>query len=953
MRQGRPGAHVRTPLFLLALLACTPKPVPAPVAAETPAPALPELDVPFEQFTLDNGLRVVVHEDHKAPIVAVNIWYHVGSKDEPVGRSGFAHLFEHLMFQGTENFQGEYFEPFQRVGATDMNGTTSEDRTNYFENVPTPALDVALWMESDRMGHFVGSVTQELLDEQRGVVQNEKRQGLNQPYGKVYELVPEYAYPEGHPYAHSVIGSMEDLDAASLSDVQEWFATWYGPSNAVLVLAGDITPDEARAKVELYFGDIEPGPELERPAPWTAPLTEPVRLSISDEVPLARVYRLWNVPAWLDADERRLHLVMQILGNGKNSRMFQRLVYTDELATEIEADLWAGELGSQVWISATAREGVSLAELEAALDAELERLRTDGVTDEEVARAKMQVFSDRVRELERVGGFGGKSDLLARSLVLGGSPDAWATGDDTLRAATATEVSEAARTWLTDASLTLEVHPADAFDAEAAAARTEPRPAIEGHDVPMVADVRTRELAAVGEGADRSALPVAGTPPDLRLPPMQRTTLSNGMEVVLAERHEAPLVRAHMFVRAGFAADPAGRSGTAKLTMSMLDEGTADLDALGISARLEDLGASVYAGSATDSCQVGLSTLSTTLEPALELYADIVRAPSFPAEELERQRKQVLARIQQEQSSPAPTAFRLLGPLMFGDGHGYGVPLTGSGTPEVIADLSRDELVTFHETWFRPDEATLVVVGDTTLATLTPLLEDAFGSWTAPDTEVPEKNVGPVEPPEAARIYLVDKPNAEQTVLIGGLLAPPRSELDLPLELMNGVLGGKFTSRLNMNLREDKHWSYGAYSFIAQTHNQRLLALFAGVQTDKTAESLAELQAEVRAITGDRPPTEAEVARLKDGSTLELPGNNETGSELLGSVAEVLEYELPETYWQDYVSAVRGLPLEAVAAAAQAVILPDQVVWIAVGDLEKIRGPLEALDIAPVEVLEP
>lgn len=910
----------------------------------------PSVEVPFETFQLDNGLTVIVHEDHKTPIVAVNVWYHVGSKNEPPGRSGFAHLFEHLMFQGSENFSGEFFEPFERVGATDQNGTTNEDRTNYFQNVPSSAIDLALWMESDRMGHFIGAVTQELLDEQRGVVQNEKRQGQNQPYGKVWETIPHYTYPKGHPYSHTVIGSMEDLEAATLDDVKTWFETWYGPGNAVLSLAGDITVDEAKAKVETYFGDIAPGPTLSRPAKWTAEMTEPTRLAMSDEVPQARLYKVWNVPHYLDENERRLEVVSNVLSNGKTSRLYERLVYRDELATSVSTFVGSGEIASQFIVVATARKGVSLSEVEAAVDEEIARLTTEGPTADELQRAKMAYFSDQVYGTERIGGFGGKSDLLASSQVYGGSPDAWVAGDAFVRNADAAGIKSTMARWLGPNAFSLEIHPKEDFDAETMASDTPMRSetALEGPAPELVADA-DREFKASEEGADRSRLPDTGTPPDLRLPPLQRATLTNGLKILLAERHEAPLVRAQLVLAGGGAADPKGQTGLANLTMRMLDEGTQAMDALAISRELDRLGATVTSSADLDNCFVTLSTLSTTLGPAVALWSDIVQAPAFSAEELERQRKVVLAQIDQEKANPGASAFRLLGPLMFGEDHAYGVPLTGSGTVEAVSAFSRDDLVAYHATWFRPDQATLVVVGDVTLDALTPMLENALGDWTAPSEPAPQLNVADVEPRAEPTIYTVAKPGSEQTMIVGGMLLPPRKDVDLPLELANGVLGGQFTARLNMNLREDKHWAYGAYSFIVDTAHQRVLGIFAPVQTDKTAESFAELQKEITGVAGKNPPTEEEIAVLKDNLTLSLPGENETGAELLGNLVEIVVNDLPDDYWNTYVSKVRGTTVDEVRQAARDLIRANRTTWITVGDLDKITKPVAKLGIGEIK----
>jgi zinc protease len=381
-----------------------------------------DIDINFTEYTLDNGLRLIVHEDNKAPIVAVNVWYHVGSKNEKRGKTGFAHLFEHLMFNGTENYDDEYFKPFELVGATNMNGTTNFDRTNYFQNVPKTALDMALWMESDRMGHLLGAITQEKLDSQRGVVQNEKRQGDNQPYGKIFYSILAGVYPEGHPYATSVIGSMEDLDAASLEDVHEWFKTYYGPNNAVIVVAGDVVPEEVYRKVEHYFGDIPPGPPIAKKEKWVVKLDRDKREVMQDRVPQARLYKVWGGPSLTEEDTDLLNLAGDVLATGKNSRLFERLVYNDQIATDAQAGMFGIEIGGLFFSSVTAQPGSDLVAVEKAVNEEIERLLKDGITEEELERVKAQRRSAYVRGLESVGGFGGKSDILAQNAVYEGRP---------------------------------------------------------------------------------------------------------------------------------------------------------------------------------------------------------------------------------------------------------------------------------------------------------------------------------------------------------------------------------------------------------------------------------------------------------------------------------------------------------------------------------------------------
>src|SRR5450755_472527 len=383
------------------------------------------LEIPCEEFVLDNGLKVIVHEDRKAPIVAVNVWYHVGSKNEKPGKTGFAHLFEHLMFGGSEHLPGSYIESMERVGATDLNGTTSEDRTNYFENVPTSALDYALFAESDRMGHFYNTISQEVLDLQRGVVKNEKRQGDNQPYAIVEDLVVGSTYPSGHPYDHTVIGSMEDLDSASVEDVRNWFKTYFTPSNAVLVVAGDITPGDAHEKARRYCSDIQPGPPVAHQRSWIAKMAGEHRETVQDRVPQGRIYKVWNVPGYGTVAADRLRLAAGILSSGKNSRLYKRLVYDDQIATHIAAYLDEREIGSQFVLVATARPGKDLRAVEKALDEELARFLETGPSERELARIKTQSYAGFVRGVERIGGFGGKSDILATNATYLGSPHAY------------------------------------------------------------------------------------------------------------------------------------------------------------------------------------------------------------------------------------------------------------------------------------------------------------------------------------------------------------------------------------------------------------------------------------------------------------------------------------------------------------------------------------------------
>lgn len=884
-------------------------------AQDAPVP-----EIPYESFTLDNGLRLLVHEDDKAPIVAVNVWYHVGSKNEKPGKTGFAHLFEHLMFNGSENYDQDYFKPFERAGATDMNGTTNPDRTNYFQNVPAPALDMALWMESDRMGHLLGAIDQVKLDEQRGVVQNEKRQGENQPYGVVRQLVAPATYPDEHPYSWTTIGSMEDLDAASLEDVHEWFRTYYGPNNAVLVVAGDVDAAEVHEKVKHYFGSIPASPPVAKHRAWVSKMEGTRRQVVQDRVPQARLYKVWNVPEWGSRDADLLDMVTDVLASGKTSRLYKRLVYDDQIATDVSAFVWQREIGSQLRIVATARPGQELAEVERAVDEEVARFREEGPTREELARVKTSQRAAFLRGVERIGGFGGKSDVLAEHAVYAGDPGFYRVRHERMAAATAADLHDAARRWMSDGVYVLEVHPYP-------------------------------EYGAAEEDADRTALPDAGTVPEPTFPGVQRATLSNGLQVVLAERHSVPLVELSLHVDAGYAADQFGVPGTADLALDMMDEGTTGRSALEISAELDRLGARLGTGSNLDMSTVSLSALRENLDASLELFADVVLNPAFPEADFQRLKQQQMAAIQREKAQPVTMALRVFPALLYGEDHAYSNPLTGSGTEESVARITREELREFHRTWFKPDHATIVAAGDVTMEELRSKLERQFGDWER--GEVPEKNVGEVVHHDASVVYLLDRPEAQQSVIFAGHVAPPKANpREVALEAMNTILGGSFTSRLNMNLREEKHWSYGAFSLLYPARGQRPFIVYAPVQTDKTAESLQEIVAELRGIQGSEPISDDELRKVKDQETREAAGRWETLGAVESTLNEMVRFGLDDDHPHTYADEVLALKLDDVSTVATEMIRPDRLVWVVVGDREKIEPAIRELGLGEIRRID-
>lgn len=878
-----------------------------------------EIDIPYQKHVLDNGLTVILHEDHKAPIVAVNVWYHVGSKNEKKGKTGFAHLFEHLMFNGSENQDDDYFQVMERIGATDLNGTTNSDRTNYFENVPKSALDIALFMESDRMGHLLGAITQEKLDEQRGVVQNEKRQGDNQPYGLVDQLITENIYPSEHPYSWTTIGSMDDLDAASLDDVHEWFKTYYGAANAVIAIAGDINPDEALAKVKNYFGDIPAGPPIARHDTWIAKRTGSHRQLAQDRVPQSRIYKVWNIPEWGNEELTYLDLTSDVLSVGKNSRFYKRLVYEDQIATSVAAYYSPGEIGSQFTITADAKPGTDLSEVEKALDEELARFMKDGPTEEELSRIKTQYVARFVRGIERIGGFGGKSDILAQNEVYGGNPDYYKKVLGWVKNATTKKLKNAANKWLSDGVYILEVHPYPEFTTS----KTD---------------------------IDRSKLPVAGTPPDATFPNLQRATLSNGMKIILAERASIPVVNFNLMLDAGYAADQFAKPGTANLAMNMLDEGTKNMASLEINEKLALLGANLGSGSNLDISSVSLSALKNNLDASLDIYADVILNPSFPKKDFERLQKETLVRIQREKSTPIQMALRVFPELLYGSDHAYGNPFTGSGNEESVLSLTPDDLIKFHKTWFKPNNATMVVVGDIKMSEVKDKLEKLFDDWEKGD--VPQKNISKVDYKDKNTVFMIDRPGSQQSIIFAGHVALPKNNPDEEaIQIMNNILGGDFTSRINMNLREDKHWSYGAQTILLSARGQRPFITYAPVQTDKTLESMQEIQKELTEIISNRPPTEKEFDKTQKNEILQLSGRWETNRAVAGSIANIVRYGYADDYYNKYPEVIRNLKLDDIQSAAKKVVLPDNLVWVVVGDLEKIKAGIEKAGIGEIKVI--
>ncbi len=912
----------------------------APVAA-APAPLaelVKQVDIPYEQFTLPNGLRVVVHTDRKTPLVAVSVWYGVGSADEPKGKTGFAHLFEHLMFNGSGNYDGEFFEPLEDVGATAFNGTTWYDRTNYFQNVPTGALDLALFLEADRMGNLLPAVTQAKLDNQRGVVQNEKRQGDNQPYGLTFYALGEGLFPEGHPYRHSTIGSMADLDAASLDDVRDWFREHYGPNNAVLVLAGDIDVATAREKVTRWFGGIPRGPEPVRPRA-ALPAGSSGRDTIRDRVPNARLLFAWAVPGLNDPASTELAIAASVLAGGQSSRLYNDLVRDRQLAVGVSGSVLPFRLASMLLISVDVKPGVDPAIVESRVDELLDQFRREGPRPDEVLRVATVAVGSRIRGLEQIGGFGGKAVALAEGALYSDDPGFYRKRLDQLAQATPASVGAATRAYLESPGFRLATLPGERGARELA---------LVGESGVASAQAGARQASSAAP--DRSRLPAVERRDGLDFPAIARATLSNGIPVVFARRSAVPVVEVMASFDAGIAADRADRPGTMGLMLALLREGTASRSGRDIVEELERLGAQLAPSSSLDRTRVVLSALGPNLAPSLALMADVVRNPAFAPNEVERVRAIRLAALAQEEANPSSLASRALAPLLFGDDHPYALPPSGLGTADGLKAATREDLVEAHGRWIRPDSMTLFVVGDTTLERLVPELERAFGSWQPSATPRGVKPMPAMRAPGEPRIVLIDRPNAPQSVIAAG---PPLGVTGrddrLDLALANETLGGSFTSRLNMDLREAKGWSYGVRSVVAPAVGQMAFRIFAPVQADRTGDSLAALMANVRAFSGPEPVKPEDLARAINANVYALPGEFETSGAVLAALETLTVLGRPDDYHAQLPARYRALDQGLVTRAAATLIDPSRLSWVIVGDKRVVEPQLARLGL-PVEV---
>jgi zinc protease len=928
--------------WLLALIVSVLAVVPAPSAQQAPRPAA-AADIPrltFEKYTLPNGLDVILSEDKRLPMVAVNLWYHVGPANEEAGRTGFAHLFEHMMFQGSKHVPPDtHFKFLESAGASDINGTTDYDRTNYFETLPANQLELALWLESDRMGYLLDKLDEPQLANQQDVVRNERRQSYeNRPYGLADAAATQLVFPPGHPYYANVIGSHADIQAAKLDDVKRFFKQYYTPNNASLAIVGDIDKAQVKTLVAKYFGSLKRGPQVPPITATTPPIAAERRKVVTDRVELPRVYLTWITSPIYKPGDADADIAANILGGGRSSRLYKKLVYEKQIAQNATAQQYSLILGSLFQIEVTARPGHTAEELEKAVDEELGRFRSDPPEAAEVERARNTIETRIIEGLETLGGFGGVADRLNNYNHFVGTPDYLDKDIQRYRAVTPASV----RTFASD-----QLKPSARVVVYAVSGEK-----VLGAQVPTPPPSQ----AKAGEGSEsvntdeqwREQPPKPGTGRALQLAPPESMKLANGLTLILSARKGLPVVAANLVVRTGSDANPVDKPGLASFTAAMLDQGTATRNAPAIADELAQLGASLRTRSTMDATFVEGASLRKNFDRALDLIADVVQHPAFPADEIERQRSSRLAQLVQQRENAGQLAAKVMAAALYGDRHPYG--FTELGTEDALKAIKRDDLQAFWKQNFVPNNAALIVAGEITMAEVKPLAEKAFNGWAA---GTPARPVLSAPQTTSARVIIVDKPGAPQTeVRVVGIGAARSSPDFQAMRVMNTALGELFSSRINMNLREDHGYTYGASSQFVFRKSPGPFVAGAGVRTDVTAPAVSEILKEVRGMV--EKPIDAEELRMsKDALTRSLPGAFETSLNAANSFSNVYVYDLGLQYFTTYPARVDAVTTAQAKTVAQKYLVSDKLLVVAVGDRAKIEPELRKLNLGPVEIRTP
>jgi zinc protease len=779
-------------------------------------------------------------------------------------------------------------------------------------------------LEADRLGGLLEAMTQEKLDNQRDVVKNERRQRVdNQPYGTAFEKITEIMYPKGHPYNWTTIGSLEDLQAATLDDVKAFFRRYYVPNNTVLVLAGDFDEKQARGWIEKYFGPIAKGAAINRPNNPMPKLDKEIRTTVEDSVPLARRYMVWHSVPQYAADEPALDLLSYILSTGRSSRLQSNLIYGKEIAQQVAAFNGTNEIGGIFQIQATARPGKALDDIEKEINSEIERIKKDPPTADEMTRAKNSVESQTIFGLQTVLGKGSQLGSYTGFL---GKPAYFQADLDRYAKVTAADIQRVANTYLTPNRLVMTYTPRQG----------EAQRGNRGADKPTSVKSEKKDEALIA--AQSAKLPKPGPNPKFSLPAIEKTKLANGLEVWMVEQKELPIVAMNLVLKSGQSNEPDDRTGLANMTATLLDDGTKTRSAVDITNQLQAIGVSgINAGSGWDSTNVSMQTLTRNLDKALELYSDVIVNPVFPAAEVESLRTRSLIGLRQQRANPNFVGNVVYNKVLYGD-HPYG----RDNNEATLKAISRDDIVKFYESTYRPNNGVLIVVGDFDKAALKGKLESAFSGWKS--GTVTNRDLPAPKAFDKTGIYIVDRPNSAQSVVSIGQIGIDRSNPDyFPVVVMNSILGGGITSRISMNLREDKGYTYGANSGFVYRRGAGPFRAGGDIQTAVTKEAIVEFMKELNGIRGDIPVTEKELDYNKQSLIRRYPAGFETVGAISNQLSNLVVYGLPDTYFNDYISKVNAVTLNDVNRVAKQYLDPSKMAIVIVGDRKTIEPGLKDL----------
>jgi zinc protease len=907
-------------------------------AAPHAQPASPRPNAPtitFEKYTLPNGLEVILSEDHRLPLTAVNLWYHVGPANEVRGRTGFAHLFEHMMFQGSKHVASdEHFKILEGAGASLINGTTDFDRTNYFETVPSNQLELALWMESDRMGYLLDKVDRAAFTNQKDVVRNERREGENQPYSVAEEAMFHQLFPSTHPYYASVIGSHADIQAAELEDVKTFFKQYYTPNNASLAIVGDIDKDATKKLVEKYFAPLKRGSDVPAISVTTPPISAERRQVVTDKVELPRVYMAWITSPIFKPGDADADIAASVLGGGKSSRLYKRLVYEQQIAQRVAVQQYSLMLGSVFNVEVTARPGHTAEEIERAIDAELETFRREGPQEAEVDRARNSIETALVQGLESLGGFGGVADRLNTYNHFVHDPGYLATDLGRYAAVTPATVRQFATSQL-GKSARVVIHAV-------------PGKQDLGEPVPTPPPVASKP----GEGAEstnpdaewRNQQPKGGPATAFRLPVPQTFQLANGLTVYYTQRPNLPIVSTRLVVRSGSEQNPVERSGLAGFTAAMLTEGTSTRTALQIADQAAQLGTALSTASSMDSTSVSVTALTRNFSAALDLAADVVLHPTFPKDETERQRASRLASLTDQRANPTIVATNVMNAALFGPKHPYGY--SEIGTRESVEQISPEDLTAFWKRHFVANNAALIVAGDISLDDLKPLVQKAFGGWARGALPAAKQTL---PAPTTAKLIVVDMGASAQSQVRTAAIGAARSTPDFPrMQVLNEIVGGLFSSRINMNLREEHGYTYGAFSRFVYRRQPGPFYIGSGIRTDVTAPAVSEIMKELKKLT-EKGITPSELDLGRDAIVRSLPADFETSARAAGALSNIYVYDLGAQYYSRLPAAMQTVNTESVLGAARKYLAPARMILVVVGDRATIEPELRKLNLGTIE----